>query len=161
MNYWTYITLIKLLRKIPKPEVYDVFLPSFASCSVPEEDQFCQFLAPSMFCLTAKVRRPTAVLSSQLILWFFFMYCRVRREHRRWKERWVQRGRAEEDHGPRRQLLSSLLLLQTLTLSHPQTQRTSVIIKPRKLMIKWTETPKSIQWREIGFHVRKNLKLQP
>lgn len=39
-----------------------------------------------------------------LILWFWFS-CRVHREHRRWEERRVQRGWAQTDHGPCRQLL--------------------------------------------------------
>lgn len=45
------------------------------------------------------------VLSNQLIPGFSLVFCRVRREHRRWKEWRVQRGREEEDHGPSRQLL--------------------------------------------------------
>lgn len=54
-----------------------------------------------------KSQTATPVLSSQLILWLFFVFCRVRWEHWRWEEWWVQRGWAEEDHGPCRQLLIS------------------------------------------------------
>lgn len=64
-----------------------------------------------------KSQTATPVLSSQLILWLFFVFCRVRWEHWRWEERWVQRGWAEEDHGPCRQLLIWL----SLSLSHKHT----------------------------------------
>lgn len=56
----------------------------------------------------------------RLSLWFFFSLRRIHREHRRWKERRIQRGWAQTGPGPRRQLLIFFLLYAKQDLPPPK-----------------------------------------